>query len=138
MNPRGARVLITGGEERIYEEHVADLETADEQVYQAMRDTVPLPKRRTPEQRLQATMQPMVEQAVTSYTQTGRIRWPRSAEVALAEIARLNNDPTLLQDGGVEQVIRQGKALARWIVERGEQQQKAQDRKKVTLDWAGH
>jgi hypothetical protein len=67
---------------------------------------------------------------------TGQDPWPTSAVKVLKELAV--DDPTLLQNGGVEQVIRQGTALARHIVETGEMQQKAQDLKKVTLDWSGH
>lgn len=109
-----------------------------EAVFEDMRSTLPPVIRRSPQERLRATMQPIVEQALTAYKATGHITWPRSAERALADIARLKNDPTLLNDGGVDQVIRQGIALAQHIAETGEMQQKAQDHKKVTLDWAGH
>ena len=147
MNKVG-RVLITDpGTGRIWEAE-PDLPTQRyddvvapemEAVFEDMRSTLDPVRRRTPKERLQATMQPIVEQALASYKATGKIIWPRSAELALGEIARLTHDPSLVKDtGGVEQVIKQGQALARYIADTGVRQQAAQDYKKVTLDWAGH
>lgn len=153
MNERGAKLLITDmAQGRIWEAE-RDLELvrytdadgssylapAQEAVFEDMRSTVAPPTRRTPRERLEATMQPLVADALASYKATGRIVWPRSAETALAHIAMLIHDPTITDDtGGAEQVIRQGKALALYITETGEMQQKHQDSKKTTLDWAGH
>lgn len=135
-----SRVLITDmAQGRIWAENVRDPEEAQEQVFQAMRDTLSPVVRRTPAERLRATMEPLVADALAAYKATGHIAWPRSAELALADIATLIHDPTITSDqGGAEQVIRQGKALARYIAEMGDRQQAALDSKKVTLDWAGH
>ena len=83
-------------------------------------------------------MQRVVRQAVESYRYTGRAQWPQSVQRVLEDRAKIEHDPTLLNEGGVEQVIRQGKALARHLTETGVQKQRESDMKKVTLDWAGH
>jgi hypothetical protein len=109
-----------------------------EAVFEDMRSTLDAPKRRTPQERLEATMTPLVEGALRAYEKTGHIIWPRSAQLALEGIATLNRDPDLLKDGGVDQVIKQGVALARYIAEQGDQQQKAQDHKRTARSWSGH
>ena len=117
-------MLITDmGQGRIWEEYVSGpLNSAEthEKVYQAMRETsIPL-KRPDPREHLESTMNHIVSQALASYKATGRVRWPQSVERALGEIARDTNDPSLLSDqGGVEQVIKQGRAFARYITETG-------------------
>jgi hypothetical protein len=111
------------GQGRIWEEYVSgplDSGEAQEKVYQAMRETVTPLAKPDPRKHLEATMQHIVSQALASYKATGRVRWPQSVERALGEIARSTNDPSLLSDqGGVEQVIKQGRAFARYITETG-------------------
>lgn len=108
----------------------------EEAVFADMRSSLDPIVRRSPRERLEATLRPIVEAALTAYRLTGKVIWPASAQRVLDELAR--DDPSLLKGGGAEQVIRQGTALARYIAETGLRQQKEQDRKKVTLDWSGH
>lgn len=144
MNPRGARVLITSTpDQKIWAEDVDPRDMSMglpgmAQAVAAMRETLPPVVRRTPRERHRAFMEKVVKEAVQSYRVTGRIEWPASALVAIKHQAAKEHDPTLLQDGGVEQIIRQGKALARYVTEQTVNRQKENDLKKVTLDWSGH
>lgn len=136
MNTSGARVLITDSTQgRVWEEYVRDPEEDADTVYQAMKDTLDPVVRRTPKARYEAMLKRILEDAITSYSKTGRASWPASVQRVFQELAV--DDPTILNEGGIEQVIRQGKALARHVVETGENQQRAQDRKRTTLGWSG-
>jgi hypothetical protein len=144
MDPRGARILITDkAQGRIWEEYVDPRDTSMglpgmAQAVEAMRQTLPAHPRRTPRQRYESMLNKVLPDMLRMYRETGAARWPRSVQVVLDYLAEREHDPTLAQPGGVEQVIRQGKALVRYTSERSLNEQTERDRKKVTLDWSGH
>lgn len=144
MNTRGARVLITDQNKgRIWEEYVDPRDVSMglpgmAQAVAAMKETLPPIVRRNPRERFRSMLDKVLPQMLEQYRATGRCRWPASVQRTLTEISLAQNDPTLTDEGGVEQVIRQGKALTQWLSETGERQQAAQDSRKVTLDWSGH
>jgi hypothetical protein len=145
VNSQGAVLIVDPGQGRIWEaEKDIPLERfgsfrapSMDGVFEDMKSTLPPVIRRSPRQRMESMMQRIVEQAVTSYRITGKAQWPKSTLDTLGEIARKNNDPQLLKEGGIEQVIYQGKALARHLAEEGENRQKAQDSKRTTRNWSG-
>lgn len=109
------------------------------QAVQAMKETLPPVVRRDPRARYEAMLNRILPDMLRAYELTGEMpRWPDSLEAVLHYLAERDHDPTLEQTGGVEQVIRQGKAFVRYLAEQGARQQSAQDSKKVTLDWSGH
>lgn len=144
MNTRGARILITDpGTARIYEEYVDPTDTSMglpgmAGAVQAMKETLPPIVRRTPRQRMESMLQKVLPDMLRAYQTTGKAEWPTSLQKVLNDEAERLHDPSLAQPGGVEQVIRQGKALTQYLAETGARQQSAQDSKKVALDWSGH
>lgn len=144
MDTRGARVLITDvGESRIWQEYVDPGDVSMglpgmAGAVQAMKDTLPNRPRRTPRERMESMLQRVLPQMLAAYKETGKAEWPRSMQNVLDEIAKRDHDPTIAHAGDVEQVIRQGKALTRWLSETGARQQSLADYKQVTVEWAGH
>ena len=140
MNTHGARVLVTDpAQGRVFEEYVPrDLVSSEAQqkVYDAMVSTLPAIHRRTPIERREAMERRSVKDAIDFYRRNAQ--WPNSVIEVLKFLAIRDHDPSLASDGGIEDFIHQGKALARYIVETGARQQAEQDQKKVTLDWSGH
>jgi hypothetical protein len=112
------------------------IEDHEQQVYQALVDTTPQVVRRTPLQRTDSLTEKVLTDAMAFFRLNGR--WPKSAIDTLRTIAERDHDPSLTTDGGVEQFIRQGKALARYLAETGERKQAEQDSKRVVRNWAGH
>ena len=159
MNARGARLLITDvAQEKIWAEQTSvpypmltgikeiddrawdafEAETAPI-AYQAMRETLEPVVRRTPRERYEAMLNRVLPDMLKAYRENGQMpEWPRSLQAVLEHVAARDHDPTLIERGGVEQVIRQGKALVSYLVETGARQQAAQDYKKVALDYPGH
>ena len=101
--------------------------------------TVEATPRRTPRERYQSMLNKVLPDMLRAYHDYGQMpEWPRSLQAVLAYIAERDHDPTLTTMGGVDQVIRQGKALVAYLSETGARQQAEADSKMVTLNWSGH
>lgn len=104
---------------------------------QEFMQAVPAEVRRSARERYRELVSQLVADGLRTKKLTGKVEFPASIEREIQTLAVAEGDPTLLtriKNGSIEAIER----YAAWQMRQVAAQQKAQDRKKVALDWHGH